>query len=118
MSQASILESFLVSNYHDVNLPPLWQVIYQEAIRGHHLLFRKQDVELFSNESQTAHSYTLGESWSDAIEPVVMDILSASELQTMINRIDSLELNLRRQLFRFYKYVLWIWSHYVKTQMN
>lgn len=118
MSQASILESFFVSNYHDANLPPLWQVIYQEAVRGHHLLFCKQDVELFSSETQTHKSQSVDDSWSEALEPVVLDILSASDLQTMVKRIDSLELSLRRQLFALYKYVLWIWSQYVKTQMN
>ena len=36
------------SNYPGLNLPPLWQVIYQEAVRGHHLLFRKVDIERFT----------------------------------------------------------------------
>lgn len=117
MSQASILESFFMSNYHDANLPPLWQVIYQEAIRGHHLLFRKEDVELFSND-RLKSSAEIDDSWSDDIEPVVMDLLYASDLQEMVDRIDDLELLQRRQLFRLYKHALWIWSHFVKTQMN
>jgi hypothetical protein len=117
MSQASILESFFVSNYHDSNLPPLWQVIYQEAIRGHHLLFRKQDVELFASETRTCTT-TIDDSWSDALEPVIMDLLHATELRTMVDTIDALELTQRRNLFRLYKHVLWIWTHYVKTQMN
>lgn len=117
MSQASILESFFVSNYHDSNLPPLWQVIYQEAIRGHHLLFRKQDVELFSNDRPN-HNKEVDDSWSDDIEPVILDLLHASDLQEMIDCIDDLQLVQRRQLFRLYKHALWIWSHYVKSQMN
>ena len=117
MSQASILESFFISNYHDSNLPPLWQVIYQEAIRGHHLLFQKQDIERFGLE-ETSTTTQIDDSWSDDLEPVVLDLLHASDLGEMVDLIDDLAISQRRQLFRLYKHALWICSHYIKSQMH
>lgn len=116
-SKSSVLESFLVNSYHETNLPPLWQVLYQEAIRGHHLLFKKADIERYESvpwAAQTAVTVDIGEE----LEQIVMELLSCSDLTPMIDIIEALEDDERQVLYRLYQYALAMMSQYVRTQLN
>src|SRR5262245_35555528 len=112
-SSSPILENFIQSNYLGVGLPPLWEVIYHEAIRGHHLLFSRTDVERYDRDlSQNAF-------WEDAqvteeLEAVAVKIVACAELQDMVRLIDALSDDQRRNLYTMYRRVLWMWRNYIK----
>lgn len=77
------LENFIHSTYPNTNLPPLWQVIYQEAVRGHHLLFNRHDVEQFDREPS---SLDKGAELQipEEVETIVLHIVECSDLQSMV----------------------------------
>ncbi len=120
MSASPFLESFIHASYPGTNLPPLWQVIYQEAIRGHHLLFRPVDVARFE-----ASAVGLGQSeaWldqsiTDDLETIVVQVIGCADLQGMINIVDALPEERRCNLYFMYLRLLWMWRHHVKEQLN
>lgn len=111
------LENFLSSAYPDTNLPPLWQVIYQEAVRGHHLLFNRQDVERFDREINVLDKIA-DIVIPDEVETIVVEIVECPDLQSMVKVIDRQPEKLRRSLYQLYRRVLWMWRHYVRDQLN
>jgi hypothetical protein len=113
---SSLLESLIQQNYSETELPPLWQVIYQEAIRGHHLLFKRADVDLFETIQMNAHTADYGV--FESLEEIVVDLVSSNDLNTMIQIIDALPITQRHSLFLFYQRALWIWKNYSKDQLN
>lgn len=117
MSSTPFLENFIHQNYPGVGLPPLWEVIYQEAIRGHHLLFRKDEVEKFDSELCGTDA-GFDQAFSDEIEGIVVAVVEAADLQGMIDVIDSLREETRKNLYFMYRRVLWMWRNYVKEQLN
>jgi hypothetical protein len=116
-TSSAILENFIHDNYPGLSLPPLWQVIYQEATRGHHLLFRRDDTERYEAAALTADLWQ-DQAMTDNIESVIVEIIGCADLQGMVRLIDSLSDDARRGLYLMYRRVLWMWRHYVKEQMN
>ena len=116
-SSSAVLEIMIQSNYPGLNLPPLWQVIYQEAVRGHHLLFRKVDIDRFDRAINGIDVW-INETLSDSLEEVAVTIVACNELQDMINIIDALAEAERRNLYIFYRRILWMWQNYAKNQLN
>ncbi|MBM4251057.1 MAG: hypothetical protein FJ146_03725 [Deltaproteobacteria bacterium] len=111
-----LLENLIQQNYSGVELPPLWQVIYQEAMRGHHLLFQRSDVELFESLKST---YELTELASlSHIEENVMEILCCHDLDSMVRVIDAMPIGQRHLLFVLYQRALKLWRSYSKEHMN
>ena len=111
-----LLENLIQQNYSGVELPPLWQVIYQESIRGHHLLFKRSDVELFDSLSDS--NSDIDYAAFSSLEGVVVDIVCCNDLNGMVQIIDSLTIGQRHLLYVFYQRALWIWRNYSKEQMN
>jgi len=114
---SAILESFIHSNYPGLNLPPLWQVIYQEAIRGHHLLFRRGDIERYDAAAKASDVW-LDQALTDDLEAIVVAVIGAPDLQEMVRLIDELPDARRQALYLMYLRVLWMWRNYVKEQLN
>ena len=108
---SSLFESLIQQNYSETELPPLWQVI-----RGHHLLFKRTDVELFETILMNAH--TADYSVFESLEEIVVNLVSSNDLNTMIQIIDELPITQRHSLFLFYQRALWIWKNYSKDQLN
>jgi len=115
---STLLENFIQENYYpEVNLPPLWQVIYQEAIRGHHILFQRADVERFEAAEGVSEPW-LDSAFTEELEGLVVDLAGSADLQEMVHIIDDLPEATRRNLYYMYRRVLWMWRCYVKDQLN
>jgi hypothetical protein len=110
-------ETLIQQNYPGPALPPLWEVIYQEAIRGHHLLFAKNDVEVFDTEMLGDAFWTEADDAAD-LEVSALKVIACSDLQAMVKTIDALPIGRRRQLYSFYKRALLMWGSYVKDHLN
>lgn len=108
------LEDLTEVFYPEVALPPLWQVIYHEAMRGHHLLFKKS-----WNMSSSEPAYPLHlEEQQDHLVQIVIDILNCHDLKSMAAIIDSLSMGLYEKVYLVYLQLL-DWSRdYVKLQLN
>ena len=118
MQSSAFLESLIQdNNYSGLELPPLWQVIYQESMRGHHLLFRPVDTERYEMLAERDESWSSDE-LTDEMERIAMRLVACPDLQAMVRIIDGLPDNTRRSLYVFYKRLLWVFQNYVKRHMN
>lgn len=112
--QKKSLEDLTEVFYPQVALPPLWQVIYHEAMRGHHLLFRKALVATPSGEAYLLEK----EEQQDYLVQIVMEILNCPDLKSMSAIIDGLPMALYQKIYLVYLKLL-DWSRdYVKQQLN
>lgn len=117
MKFAHLPESLIHSNYPDMNIPPLWQVIYQEAIRGNHLLFDKAECEIFENE-RLSFRMSWNELVNEEIEDIITHLAGCADLREMMDIIDGQSLENRKTLYFLYIELLVIWKHYLKDQLN
>ena len=99
------------------SLPPLWQVIYYEAVRGHHILFDHLDVvearQLESKPSQTISAEEL-----EQLCESVVTIISCSDLASMRRAIKECPDCLRHQLFTIYRHFVEAWRQHLKCHLN
>lgn len=110
------LESLIKEAYAGPELPPLWQVIYHEAIRGHHLLFHPLDVARFEQER-----YVPGEDLSTLymkLETVCIRLMECSDLAAMTKIIDNLHSDDRRRLYDLYQRAIKVWNIHVKSSLH
>lgn len=117
MKFAHLPESLIQSNYPDFKIPPLWQVLYQEAIRGNHLIFDKKECEAFEAE-RTGYKFSWEEMMTEEIEDIISHLASCADLREMMDIIDSHDRDVRKILYFLYIELLVIWKHYLKSQMN
>jgi hypothetical protein len=116
-TSSPFLENFIQNSYPDTNLPPLWQIIYQEAVRGHHILFNRLDVERYDRElSPLPSNFNLD--IPEEVELIVLHLVECPDLQSMVRVIDRQPDRLRKCLYQLYQRVIWMWCHYVKNQLN
>ena len=114
-SAALLLEGLVSQTYPGVRLPPLWLLIYQEAIRGNHLLFSRVDVARFEQEGDALE---LSDGLAERIEDVIMRLVTCADLADMAKVIDSLPGHERLELFRYYKRFMLVARDYIKAQLN
>jgi len=112
-----ILENFIQMSYPGVRLPPLWQVLYQEAVRGNHMLFRRTDVERYDATLINPDMWADAEIGED-FETLVLRLVGCADLQSMIRVVDSLVDDRRRELYFMYRRIIWVWCNHIKNQLN
>ncbi len=117
MKFAHLPESLIQSNYPEMNIPPLWQVLYQEAVRGNHLLFDKKEVERFEEE-RVSFKPVWDDLINEEIEEIATHLAGCSDLREMMDIIDSLTLKTRKTLYFLYVELLVIWKHALRSQLN
>lgn len=116
MEKSALRENILLETYFNAPLPPLWEVVFQEAIRGHHLLFSKPDIENF--ESGRIKVELMTEEESEQLADLVVAIAHCSDLQSMIDMIEAQTAQARYALYNLYKKMLSVWGNYRKQLLN
>jgi hypothetical protein len=111
------LEKRFLSSNIAAELPPTWQVIYQEGIRGNHILFAENDVQIFQNQMAN-----LIEEGADKEEDKVVDsayqVMTAASFESMYEVISSVSIEIRMQLFFVYQRLLLVWAQYLKLNLH
>ena len=110
----SIIEEQFLSSNPSLGLPPAWQVIYQEGIRGNHILFSKDDVQAFRDSAVLNDSIEE----SDALADVAYEVMTAASFSAMTEIIDRCALGVRLSLFRIYQRCISLWSQHLKVSMH
>lgn len=108
----NLLEDLTTVFYPDVSLPPLWQVIYHEAMRGNHILFNKE--RLTSNTEKSSEKHQNDESFII----IAMNILSLSNLSEMRSSLDQLPSYFYHSVFQIYLRLLESLRLHIKSQLN
>lgn len=102
------IDTSIISLYdHPSFLSPLWRVIYQEAMRGHHLLFAEQKS---SPRTRSTLGFTYTKKELENAEDTSVEILQLNQLGLIKKSIDALNEKERLLLFRIYKTQLATWQ--------
>jgi hypothetical protein len=92
-------EAILAEQYSQPDfLPPLWRVIFQEAMRGHHILFPRAIVEMMQEPSALLDIGTPGKD----LEEFCVHLFAAPDLKSIQAMIHFLTIPEQKQLFLIY----------------
>jgi len=109
-------ERFLKSNPAS-ELPPTWQVIYQEGIRGNHILFSPADLERFALIPANHLDFKDSADSLDT-EEAAFRVMTAASYEEMSETIAAEEFEVRMQIFHIYQRLISVWSTYLKTNLH
>lgn len=118
MKQArSVYENFFENAYPSLPLPKIWQVIYHEGIRGHHIMFSSADLSAIQ-EYFGSKDFRLSESDSELIADLSARLFSSNDLQEMRQLLRGVSLPHKVVLFILYRRALTIWGTYLKKSLH
>ena len=100
-----------------LRLPPLWQLIYQEAILANHLLFDPCDL-LIIEDDQGQKETELAAYEMDELIDTVIGIIHCSDLTSMKKIILTLPVSKKKALFKIYKNALISAGFMIKRNLN
>ncbi|SME91637.1 hypothetical protein [Pseudobacteriovorax antillogorgiicola] len=99
-------------------LPPLWRVIYQEAVRGHHVLFDHVPHGRYASRTLTISRPGIKTGVSENLQKAVSEILKASSITDMKKIIRGLNRQERDILFHMYERAIRRWQDQLKSSLN
>jgi len=110
-------ESIIQEIYQSHALPPLWEVVYQEGIRGNHFIFGQEDLRAF--EDALCGSADIGQGFGTrGIEEMVIPILKSASLQDVRKILLSMSFEQKLDLYVLYRRALEFWAFHLKTVLN
>jgi|GEM_PF-2248447 hypothetical protein len=99
-------EGLLADQYEQPSfLPPLWRVIFQEAMRGHHLIFPKHIVQVMQ-EPGSFQSIPMTAEGNEALEEFCVHLFAAPDLKAIRTLIHLLPIAEQKQLFVIYVHLM------------
>lgn len=94
-TEGILLEQYAYPDF----LPPLWRIIFQEAMRGNHLIFsRSIQVECFEDSIRLPENISNDDNLAD----FCMHLYTAPDLRTIKSMISLLPRIEQKQLFHVY----------------
>lgn len=94
-SEGILLEQYLYPDF----LPPLWRIIFQEAMRGNHLIFsRSLQTECFEDSIRFSENLVN----DDTLADFCANLYAAPDLRTIKSMISLLPKIEQKQLFHVY----------------
>lgn len=109
-------ESFL-QGLENVSLPATFNVIYQEGIRGNHILFNEEDIARFSDRRLGSRTLENDRN-AEQVEEIFYSILMSSSYSEMQEIISKQEFIMKRKIFQLYLRFVSQWSEYLKKSLN
>ncbi len=113
----SEIEDQFLSSSPCGNLPPTWQVIYQEAIRGNHILFSKGDLAAF-NENSDLTNLERDLDVASQVSELAYQVLTAPSFPAMTEIIDRGSFEIRHGLFKLYQRYIALWTSHLKISLH
>ena len=118
MKKSKKYENLIQEQYASNGIfPPIWQVIFQEGMRANHILFDPNDIKIFDTES-AKEIKTPEKPEQKKIMDAALEILKASELNSMRSSISELNLSQRRTLYHLYRKRLSSWQSDMKSWLH
>ena len=100
-------------------LQPMWSMLYNEGIRGNHLLFSKDDLEMFESDSDVNNNKYLSENGNDPLlQEILFQLICCSDLRSMINLLKDQSYDIKKQTFGFYLRTLDHWKILRAKRLN
>ena len=96
---SKLIKSLNIEFQKNSGLSGLWQTVYYEGIRGHHMLFDKRTI------AEAEKNPNL-ESKDERLSAAVIQVLSQSTYGGIRETLKNYDQNIKKDLFRLYKRAL------------
>ena len=98
-------------------LPQIWHVIYEEGIRGNHILFQDADLNAFRQTMAQGKSNWTTELGGE-IEGRAIRLLRLNNIDIIRGRVHSMPQDEKLALFMIYQCGLELWGSALKRSLN
>ncbi len=110
-------ENLILQLYPESPLPFCWQVVYQEAMRNHHLLFATQDVQDFLQSDRSKVDAIIRD-FGDELTEIFSDLMCLGVYSDIKARLSLLSKPLLEGTFHLYLRVLKTWTYDSRLAMH
>lgn len=116
-SNASMYENFFESNVPPLPLPMVWRVVYNEAIRGNHILFDAEDLKEIE-EYFHSPNFKLRPENNTPMAKFAVRFFGSSDFREMKALIKSLNLEQKAVALILYRRSISVWSDWLKRNLH
>lgn len=102
----------------EVRLPMAFDLIYQEGIRGNHILFRKEDLKSFERTLAIDSRCLKVDRDEQNVEELFYRVLMAVSFSEMYAIVNSCEMKIRHKMYLLYLRFIKLWSDHLKKSLN
>lgn len=110
-------ENFFESNVPPLPLPMVWRVIYNEAIRGNHILFDTEDLKAIDEYYQSAQ-FKLKPENKPIMARFAVRFFGSSDFSEMKGLIKGLTLEQKAVALILYRRSISVWNNWLKTNLH
>jgi hypothetical protein len=116
-SGAQMYENFFESNVPPLPLPMIWRVVYNEAIRGNHILFDADDIKAIEDYYHSP-SFKLSSDNSGAMARFAVKFFGSSDFGEMKSLFKSLTLEQKAVALILYRRSISVWKDWLKRNLH
>ncbi len=97
-------EGLLTEQYaRPLFLPPLWRIIFQEAMRGHHIIFPRAIIDLMQDPAEYSRA---AQKPNPTLEHFCVQLFAAPDFTSIRTLIHCLPIEEQKQLFAIYVHLM------------
>ena len=116
-SNAAVYENFFESNVPPLPLPMVWRVVYNEAIRGNHILFDVEDLKAIE-EFYHSPDFKLNAENNVPMTKFAVKFFSSTDFKDMKAMIKALPLDQKVVALILYRRSISVWQDWLKRNLH
>lgn len=117
LSNAAIYENFFESNLAPLPLPMVWRIVYNEAIRGNHILFDAEDLKAIE-EFYHSPDFKLNPENNVPITKFAVKFFGSTDFGEMKRLIKALPLDQKVVALILYRRSISTWQDWLKRNLH
>ena len=112
-----IYENYFESTYPPLPLPMIWRLVYQEAVRGNHILWDRADLEdiekhVLSNDFKLEHGDKI------VATRFMADFFQTVDYNNLQAMLKTLTLKQKSLVFLLYRRAISVWQTWLKVNLH
>ena len=116
-ANAAVYENFFESNVPPLPLPMVWRVVYNEAIRGNHILFEAEDMKAIE-EFYHSPEFKLKPENNTPMAKFAVKFFGSSDFREMKRLIKDLPLDQKVVALILYRRSISVWQDWLKRNLH
>jgi hypothetical protein len=117
LSNAAVYENFFESDIPALPLPMVWRVVYNEAIRGNHILFDAADLLAIETFYRTP-DFRINPENSKDMTKFAVKFFGSSDFRAIKSMVKELTLEQKVIAFVLYRRSINDWQAWLKRNLN
>ena len=113
----SIRENYFETAYPPLPVPHIWRVVYQEAMRGQHILWDRDDLVMIEAELGST-DLSVTEADKHFMSRFMVKFLTSSDFSELKHLLKSLPTKRKAFAFILYTRSLNVWKEWLKRNLN